>query len=413
VSILSRYVLRQTAGALVLILVSLTGVVWIAVALRQLELMTSQGQDALRFFGMTALAIPVMLAIIAPIALLIASIHVLNRLSADSELIVMTAGGMPVWALLKPLGYLALAVALGVACVNHVVGPWSQRLLRDLAIEVRTDLMAQVIQPWRFNSPEPQLTVHIRDRTPSGELLGLMLHDVRDPKQEVTYLAERGRIIKQGHASYLRMETGHILRRLPNEPAPQIVSFDRYAVDLNRLEQHADQVQVIRPRERYTSELLAPDPKDPVYIMGPARFVSELHDRLSSPLYAFTFVLLAIAFLGHAQTTRGSRTAAVAAAFGVATACRTLGIAAANTVAVHPAASPALYAVPLITGAGAALAAAWHLTPRQPGPLARAADELARRASATLARVAQRAEARRLGARRRAGADVLTRQTGG
>ena len=43
--ILSRYVFRQTAGALVLILVSLTGVTWIAVALRQLELMTTQGQD--------------------------------------------------------------------------------------------------------------------------------------------------------------------------------------------------------------------------------------------------------------------------------------------------------------------------------------------------------------------------------
>ncbi len=47
--ILSRYIFWQAAGALILILVSLTTVVWIAVALRQLELMTSQGQDALRF----------------------------------------------------------------------------------------------------------------------------------------------------------------------------------------------------------------------------------------------------------------------------------------------------------------------------------------------------------------------------
>ena len=73
--------------------------------------MTSQGQDALRFLVMTALAIPSMLALIAPIALLIACIHVLNRLSGDSELIVMTAGGAPVWALLKPLGLLAILVA--------------------------------------------------------------------------------------------------------------------------------------------------------------------------------------------------------------------------------------------------------------------------------------------------------------
>src|SRR5262249_39828160 len=83
---------RQTAGALVLILLSLTGMVWIAVALRQIELMTTQGQDVMRFLAMTTLAIPSMMALIAPIALLIASIHVLNRLSSDSELIVMTAG---------------------------------------------------------------------------------------------------------------------------------------------------------------------------------------------------------------------------------------------------------------------------------------------------------------------------------
>ena len=50
-----------------------------------------------------------MMAVIAPIALLIAAIYVLTRLSGDSELIVMTWGGMAVWTLLKPLGLLALS----------------------------------------------------------------------------------------------------------------------------------------------------------------------------------------------------------------------------------------------------------------------------------------------------------------
>src|ERR1700674_326719 len=136
--ILSRYLFRQSAGALLLILVSLTSVTWIAVALRQLELMTTQGQDALRFLAMTTLAIPSMMALIAPIALLIASIHVLNRLNGDSELIVMTAGRMPAWSLLKPLTLLALLTALGVSCVNHFAGPWAQRTLNELAIQVRT-----------------------------------------------------------------------------------------------------------------------------------------------------------------------------------------------------------------------------------------------------------------------------------
>ena len=372
--ILSRYVFRQAAGALLLILVSLTGVVWIAVALRQLELMTTQGQDALRFLAMTALAIPSMMALIAPIALLIASIHVLNRLSGDSELIVMTAGGMPAWSLLKPLTLLALLTALGVSSVNHLAGPWAQRRLNELAIQVRTDLMAQIIQPWRFTSPEAKLTVHIRDRAPNGELLGLLMHDARDPKQIVTYLSERARIIKQDGQAYLRMDKGHIVRRLENEKSPQIIVFDRYAVDANQLEQRTDQTNIMRPRQRYTPELITPDPNDPIYKMNPGSYAAELHERFASPLYAFAFVLLVVAFMGQAQTTRTSRMQAVIAAFAVAVLSRILGITCANMVVVRPAAAPLLYAVPAVAALLAAVAIQWHMYPRRPSRVARAAQ---------------------------------------
>ena len=373
--LLSRYVFRQTAGALLLILISLTGVTWIAIALRQLELMTTQGQDVMRFLGMTSLAIPGLLAFIAPVALLIASIHVLNKLNGDSELIVMTAGGMPVWSLLKPLGLLALLVSLAVAAVNHVAGPWSQRKLKDLVVQVRTDFMGQVLQPWRFSSPEAKLTVHIRDRAPNGDLLGLLLHDARDPKQIVTYLAERGQIIKQGPAVYLRMEKGHVLRLLENEPAPQIISFQSYPVDMNRLEQRVDTVQVLRPRERYTTELLRPDKDDPQYKASPARFTSELHERLSNPLYAFAFVLIVAAFMGQAQTTRSNRMQAIVTAFGVAVGCRILGITAANAAAVRPSATYLLYLVPVAAALASMLLIAWRIKPRRQTRLARTLEQ--------------------------------------
>jgi len=373
---LSRYLFRQTAGALLLILLCLTGIVWIAVALRQLDLMTSQGQDVMRFLGMTALAIPAMLAIIAPIALLIATLHVLNKLNGDSELIVMTAGGMPVWALLKPLGILALLVAIGVGMVNHWAGPWAQRRLKELAAQVRTDLMSQVIQPWRFTSPEPKLTVHIRDRAPSGELLGLLMHDARDPKQVVTYLSERALIIKKEGAAYLRMDKGHIVRRLEGEATPQIVAFERYVVDLNQLEQHGEQVEVRRPRERDTYELLAPDPNDPVFKLSPGSFTSELHERLASPLYAFAFVLIVLALMGQAQTTRQNRVNSVVGAFAVALGCRIVGIAEANSVVVHPNLHAILYIVPLAAGLVALFTIGWRLYPRPPSRAVRALGRL-------------------------------------
>ena len=87
-NIFERYVFRQAAGALVLILASLGGIVWIALALRELNIVTSQGQSGWALLSLTTLALPNLLAIIAPVALLIAAIHTLHRLNSDSELIV-------------------------------------------------------------------------------------------------------------------------------------------------------------------------------------------------------------------------------------------------------------------------------------------------------------------------------------
>jgi lipopolysaccharide export system permease protein len=47
------YIFRTTLGAFVLILVSLTALIWLATALRDLDLMTSQGQTILVFIGIT------------------------------------------------------------------------------------------------------------------------------------------------------------------------------------------------------------------------------------------------------------------------------------------------------------------------------------------------------------------------
>src|SRR5262245_5823519 len=387
--IVSRYVFGQASGALLLVLISLTGITWIGVALRQLELMTSLGQSVCRSLRTTMLALPCMLAVIAPMALLIACIYVLTRLSGDSELIVMTSGGMPVWALLKPLGLLAFLVAMGVAFVNHVLGPGSQRLLRDIAAQVRTDLMAQVIQPWRFTSPEPKLMVHIRDRGPGGELLGLMMHDARDPKQVVTYLAERGLIIKQGGMAYLRMDKGHIVRRLEHDQTPQIVVFDRYAVDLNQLEQRVDQANLARPRERSTADLIWPDPNDALYRQAPGRFSAELHDRLSSPLYAFAFVMLVMASLGHPRTTRQNRNQAAVLAFVLAVGCRLGGIVATNAAAVRTSAIPMMYWVPLAAALLAAVATQWHAYPRRAPRWAAALARTWRRPAAELSLLAR------------------------
>lgn len=346
-TIFSRYVFRQAAGAVLLILLSLSGVVWIAIALRQLNVVTSQGQDAWMLIKMTTLALPNLLAIIAPFALLIAALHTLNRLNSDSELIVMTAAGGTVWTVARPLIALAMIVSVAVAFVNHVGMPWSLKQLREYIIQMRTDLLTQVIQPGRFNSPEQGLTFHIRERALNGELQGLIMHDMRDPKQSQSYLAENGLIVKQGGSAYLIMTKGHILRRPdPKEPT-QIIVFDKYAVDLERFESKVGTAEDLRPRERYYDELVNPAPDSEQFRTDPGKFRAELHERFSNPLYPFAFVMIALAAAGQAQSTRQNRSLRLVYGFVIGAGCRLVGLGVSNAVVVSPKAVPLLYAIPM------------------------------------------------------------------
>lgn len=346
-TIFSRYVFRQAAGALLLILSSLSGVVWIATALRQLEVVTSQGQNAVTLLAMTTLALPNLMALIAPFALLIAAMHTLNRLNGDSELIVLTASGATIWVVARPLILLGVIVTIAVSFVNHVGMPWSLRMLRDYVVQVRTDLLSQVLQPGKFSSPEQGVTFHIRERAPNGDILGLIMHDARSGKGATSYLAERGQIVKQDGNAYMIMTGGHVLSKDGPDAEPRIVAFDRYALDLDAFDQKVGDEVDLRPRERYLSELLNPDTQSRYYKRNPGQFRSELHERFANPLYPLAFVFIALAAAGTARSTRQNRTRSVVAGFLAAAGLRLAGLGLNNIVVNHPPLTPLMYLLPL------------------------------------------------------------------
>jgi len=109
-----------------------------------IDLMTNQGQSIFVFILITSLIIPLLVQIIAPIALMIAAAHVLNKLGNDSELIVMNSAGMPPWVLFRPFLATGIVVSLLVGVISAYVSPWALREARHWATEVRADLVSNI-----------------------------------------------------------------------------------------------------------------------------------------------------------------------------------------------------------------------------------------------------------------------------
>jgi len=338
-SAFDRYIFRNVFGAFLLILISLTAVIWLTHALREIDLMTNQRQTILTFIGITGLLIPMLVLVIAPLALVVAVGHTLNRLNTDSEIVVMNASGMSPWRIFRPFLTTTLMVSLLVLAVSAYVAPAGLRELRDWATKVKADFVVNIVQPGRFINIERGLTLHIRERRADGQLLGIFIDDRRDPNERATSLAEYGEIVETGRGTFLVLINGSVQRVESGRADPTIVKFERYAFDLSRFA-GGPQLGALGVRERNLWDVAFPDPNDSTYKQIPTHFRAELHDRIAAPIYPIAFTVLCFAILGAPRTSRQSREVSIVLTIAAIGALRLVGfacnvVAAQNVAAVY------------------------------------------------------------------------------
>ncbi|MFG1192498.1 LptF/LptG family permease [Xanthobacter flavus] len=403
---LDRYIFSTAAVAFLGVVVVLAGMIWATQALRQLDLVTSQGQTILAFIAITSLTMPTLVLVIAPAALFIATAYTLLKLNGDSEIVVMAAAGMGPWRLLRPLILLAILVSLFCSSLAVHVVPASLTSFREQVTKVRADVVSFVAQPGRFVNLTQGLVFHVRERSANGVMRGIFINDARE-KEVSTYLADRGQIVESKAGIFLVLENGSIHRRggdlwkteATPQPTPEearaaaraklaaqnsggqaakasepaappaaapaagdqkqgrsdskaanssVVEFQRYAFDLSSLAPDNKGVD-IKPMERPLTYVMNPPPEDMYVRFFPGRYREELHKRLSAGLYPMAFFAIAAAALAQPRTTRQSRGAALTAIIPAMGLVQIGNFAIAGQLKANAAAVPLIYALPVVT----------------------------------------------------------------
>jgi lipopolysaccharide export system permease protein len=299
---IDRYLFRTIFAGFLLVLINLTLVIWITQILRQVDLITNQGQTILVFLRITSLLVPILMLVIAPIAIVIAVSYALTKLNGDSELVVMNAAGISPRRTFRPVFASCIVVAIFVAYISAFLAPWLQRKMLTELAKVRTDVVSNIVRPGDFTSVDRGLIFHIRERRGENQFQGVFIDDTRNPDERVTIVAEYGQIVQRGDSAFLIMRHGNVERRRSNERDPIIVMFGEYPFDLTRLAP-APFVSV-GLHEKYIWELAFPAADDPVLRLSPGQFRVEFHERVFAPLYPLAFGIIAFAILGFPRTTR-------------------------------------------------------------------------------------------------------------
>lgn len=345
---IERYVFWKGLSAFALTTVTLTIIVWMTQALREIDLVTAKGQTLQLFLIISSLAIPSLVVILAPVALLIATLYVMNTLHQDSEIVIIAAAGGSPKRVTRPLLWLSLLVALLTGFLSIYVAPAGLKLLRGHIIQVRADLISSIMVPGAFTNMDRGLMVHIKERSVDGFLGGILISDTRNPDITFQYLADRGALVETGPSTYLVMQNGNIVRREKSANSSSIIEFDSYAFDLSQFRERTSKAGY-RSKERSTMELLqdmiSPEPKEDG---STTKISAELHSRFVAPLYAFAFAMVAMLFMASPQTTRSGQGVAILSATAVAVFIRGLGFAAESLAENSLTGVVILYVIPVL-----------------------------------------------------------------
>jgi lipopolysaccharide export system permease protein len=292
---ITRYILMQIFMATVFVTVGLTFAIWLTRSLRLIDFIVNRGLPASTFFAFVGLLVPSFMGIVLPIATFVAVLFVYNKLTMDSELVVLRAAGLSQLGLARPGMIMAAGSMLVVYSISLYFLPLSYRAFKDLQYDIRNDYSAVLLQEGVFNNISDDITVYVRERTSDGQMWGILVHDNRDRERPVTMLAESGALVSNPEGPRVIMRNGNRQEIDRDSGNVSFLYFDSYTVELaNFTETIAGRWR--DPKERFLHELWAP-PRDALDEKHRQQLIAEGHYRLVWPLNTFAFALVGLAAL--------------------------------------------------------------------------------------------------------------------
>lgn len=294
--VFDRYLLKNLFFATLFTSLSLAAVIMLTQSLRFLELIINSGASSFSFFALTFLAMPRFFEVILPIALMISTVFIYNRMTADSELVVMRSSGLSPLRLSRPALWLAIGATLVVFMMSAWVAPLSLSKMQMMRVNIKAQYSTLLLRDGIFNTIGQNLTVYINKRNNNGELEGLMIHDSRnDARLPVTILAKRGVIVADEAGQQVLVYDGSRQEYNPQTGALSRLDFERYSLDLP--EAGPVRQRWKEPDERTLFELFNPDEQVRNSPKMSYEFFIEAHRRFVSPFLAITFTLISLCCL--------------------------------------------------------------------------------------------------------------------
>lgn len=365
VSRFDRYLLSQLLALFGFFSLVMVGIYWVNRAVLLFDQLIGDGQSALVFLEFSLLALPNAIRLVLPVSAFAASVYVANRLMQDSELVVMQATGFSSVRLARPVFVFGLIVAMMMLVLTNFLVPASRSMLAERSDEIAENITARFLVDGRFMHPAKGLTLYIREITPEGELLDLLMEDSRNVETHTTYLARRAVLLKSDTGPKLIMIDGQSQHFSVADRRLAITRFQDFTYDLGammtvkkRKGRSADELstlELLRASEAVQQETRA----------DRSTLLLDGHSRIAQPFLATASALIGFASLLVGAFSRFGLWRQILGAILLLIVVQLINTSATGAAARSAGSWPAVYVAPVV---GLAIAGAllwWSQRPRR------------------------------------------------
>ncbi len=298
---LFRYFSYELLKSFVVILVTLSFIIWFNQAARYLDLVTENGNPISIYLIFVTFQFPKIFTQLFLFSLLVSMFYAISKLDNDNELNVYWLSGVDE----KQLKYMLFKVCLIIFSIYYALYLFLSPMLsvkgRAILASSSFSIANSLMKEKNFNTPLQGITVYVDKNNKKGILENIFIYE----KKKIIF-ASKGKIIKDDEFSYLEL-TGGILQEKDNDKINNI-KFEKMTFDFSEFESLSTTYPKLSERDIFW---LLNKYKEQKKTNTELKYIidvkEEIYKRLVKPLYVFVIFFIGCCLISHRENKKNQK----------------------------------------------------------------------------------------------------------
>ena len=211
--IIYRKLALECTKFFVLVLFTISIIIWVLQAVNFLDFVTEVGHGFLVYFNYTLLSLPKIVGRIYPYAIFLSFTYVLLKYENKNELIIFWNFGIKKIRFINFFIKLSFLFVLISLLINVFISPYTQDKARSYIRSSDLDFFASILKPKTFVDTIEGLTIYFDEISDNGELKNIYLNNNLGDTFQITF-AKTGKFEKYGDKKILVLKEGRTINEI-------------------------------------------------------------------------------------------------------------------------------------------------------------------------------------------------------